>query len=72
MQPKSGFLHASAAEPSGLTLGVDVGGTKVLGVALDSSGAVVCQAAGRDAAVASRARKRTEVPPIGAFEPVGR
>ena len=28
----------------GLTLGVDVGGTKVLGVALDSSGAVVCQA----------------------------
>lgn len=27
----------------GLTLGVDVGGTKVLGVAIDSSGAVVCQ-----------------------------
>jgi glucokinase len=28
----------------GRTLGVDVGGTKVLGVALDSSGVVVCQA----------------------------
>ncbi len=28
----------------GLTLGVDVGGTKVLGVALDSSCSVVCQA----------------------------
>ncbi len=38
-------MPASAGESGhGLTLGVDVGGTKVLGVAVDSSGSVVCQA----------------------------
>jgi glucokinase len=36
--------ESAGASRSGLTLGVDVGGTKVLGVAVDPSGAVVCQA----------------------------